>query len=122
MGTFRDTLVATVVGETFVEWRRVFPSATDPILIPVSVIPAPEEVMPPHPVMVYFVSDANWKEINHWHRQHNLPNYELDITFNGEAEGHFARLPLTGFTVIYRRRMVRNTNPYVEPSEIEVGE
>lgn len=72
--------------------------------------------------MVYFVSDATWKEINHWHRENNLPNFEVDITFNGEAEGHLSRVPLTGFTVIYRRRYVKDSTPYVEPLEDEVGE
>lgn len=116
MGDFRDTLVATVVGETFVEWRRVFPSAIDPILIPVSVIPVPEGIPFPQPVMVYFASDANWKEIGLWQKCFSLPTYELDITFNGDAYGHFEKVPLTGFTVIYRRRYVKDTRPYIEPS------
>jgi len=122
MGDFRDTLIASVVGETFLEWRRVFPSATDPILIPVSVIPIPLGVPFPEPVMVYFASDANWKEISHWHKSFSLPTYELDITFNGDAAGHFTKVALTGFTVIYRRRYVKDTRPYIEPQPDEVNE
>jgi hypothetical protein len=120
VSAYRDTLVANIVGETFVEWRRVFPSATDPILIPVSVIPIPDEAELPHPVMVYFVSDANWKEINHWHKNQSLANVQVDITFNGEAERAFTKVPLTGFTVIYRRRYVKDTTPYIEPLIEEV--
>jgi hypothetical protein len=122
VNTFRDTLVASVVGETFVAWRKVFPSATDPILIPVYVVDVPDDAPHPHPVMVYFASDANWKEISHWNKSHNLTNVEVDITFNGEAEGHFTKVPLTGFTVIYRRRFVKDTSPYIEPSIEEVEE
>jgi hypothetical protein len=71
--------------------------------------------------MVYFASDANWKEISKWHKNFSLTNYEVDITFNGDASGHFPKVPLTGFTVIYRRRYVKNKSPYIEP-QIEVGE
>ena len=122
MGDFRDSLVAYIVGETFVEWRRVFPSAIDPILIPLTVIPIPDGVPFPQPVMVYFASDANWKEISHWHKSFSLPDYELDITFNGDASGHFTGVALTGFTVIYRRRYVKDTRPYIEPLFDEVSE
>jgi hypothetical protein len=122
MRTFVDTLVASVVGETFVEWRRVFPSATDPVLVPLYVVPIPEEILAPKPVMVYFASDADWKEISLWNRSFSLPNYELEITFNGEAQGHLGKIPLTGFTVIYRRRFVKDTTPYIEPLESEVEE
>jgi hypothetical protein len=44
----------------------------------------------------------------------------VDITFNGEAERAFTKVPLTGFTVIYRRRYVKDTTPYIEPLIEEV--
>jgi hypothetical protein len=122
MGDFVNSLVAYVVGETFVEWRRVFPSATSPILIPLTVIPIPDTVVGLKPVMVYFASDANWKEISHWHKSFSLSDYELDITFNGDAAGHLTSIPLTGFTVIYRRRYVKDTGLYIEPPIQEVSE
>lgn len=115
-----DNAIAKVVGDVFVEWRRVFSSATSPLLILLDVVDIPTDGFSTKPLFVVFVSDATKAQMNHWNQQFGLSNYDLDITFNAEANENFKHIRLTGFSVGNRRNFHKDTTR-CEPIRNEEG-
>lgn len=122
MSQYLDNVVRQVIGEVFVQWRRVFNSATSPLLIPVNVVEVPTDSFTSPDFILVFASDATKAQMNLWNRTFKHEDFGLDITFNGEANENFIKVPLTGFSIRKRRSFKFDTTAYVSPDDEQVEE